>query len=148
MKFMRVKKVGVYVEEGRPITNSDHKIEIRNDRTGNGIADFWINLYCACGWESDCNVGKGARFEEGVATCIRDMQHAAELFNEHLKSTWVSYKLWVCDLAECPSCKAQMLYGFPGNRIAEHYEPEYKGWLERVKDKLLGRIDDCGGLKP
>jgi hypothetical protein len=35
------------------------------------------------------------------------------------------YKLWDADLFECPECGVEVITGFGGGPLAEHYQPTY-----------------------
>ena len=60
--------------------------------------------------------------------------------------TWGPYKLWMADLAECPSCGFELLVGFGRESLGEHYQANY---LEKQKAfQPMVRIDACKGYKP
>ena len=55
--------------------------------------------------------------------------------------TWGPYKLWQADLYECRACGTEVIAGFGGRHIAEHYQKNYAEVLERFNPLL--RVDDC-----
>lgn len=59
---------------------------------------------------------------------------------------WGPYKLWRCDLAQCPGCGAVVATGFANHNFAEHFEPNYAE--VRAAHDVVCRVDDCGGYMP
>lgn len=55
---------------------------------------------------------------------------------------WTPYKVWVGDLWECPTCKAQTVIGVAPNRLAEHYEPDFEQVIKRTGAAQL-LVKDC-----
>jgi hypothetical protein len=53
---------------------------------------------------------------------------------------WEPYKVWSGDKWECPGCGAVILSGFGSSAIAEHFEGDFKKWLER-SGKF--QVNDC-----
>ena len=53
------------------------------------------------------------------------------------------YKLWMADLYRCPACDRQVIAGLGRDRVAEHYEPDYDVWREKLQPMLF--VDDCPG---
>jgi hypothetical protein len=60
--------------------------------------------------------------------------------------SWGPYKLWQGDLYACPGCGFELVTGFAGAPLAEHYEPTYADTRRRFEP--LVRVDDCGGSRP
>lgn len=56
--------------------------------------------------------------------------------------SWLPYKLWIGDLWECPGCGAQIVVGIIGDRLAEHYETDFKKYLEMYASTLV-KVNDC-----
>ncbi len=50
------------------------------------------------------------------------------------------YRIWNADLWECPDCGTQTILGYGQNRISEHYEEGFSGWLERVTHTIEGSL--------
>lgn len=55
---------------------------------------------------------------------------------------WSPYKLWVGDLYECQGCGAKVVVGVGQNRIAEHYEPDFKEQVKQLGADQL-QVNDC-----
>lgn len=76
--------------------------------------------------------------EEGMPHGIRD---------EHGKFTepWSSYKLWVGDKWKCHGCGNEIVVGFAGNPISEHYMGDYEALRKQLIDagQLTTFIEDC-----
>ena len=53
------------------------------------------------------------------------------------------YKLWMADLYECDRCHTQVISGLGRSHVAEHYQPDYPAWVERLTPMLF--VDDCPG---
>lgn len=58
------------------------------------------------------------------------------------RESWWPYKLWAADLYECPQCKVQMVGGFGGLPVSEHYRDGYAELRERLGVFL--QVPDCG----
>jgi hypothetical protein len=54
---------------------------------------------------------------------------------------WKPYKLWSGDLWQCPDCGHELISGVGMGPIAEHYQPEFPGWVERLGAEV--QINDC-----
>jgi len=63
-----------------------------------------------------------------------------------LDGPWGPYKLWSCDLAECPKCGVEIITGFGYKPLAEHFHPDYADKAKRYQP--ICRIDACSGYKP
>lgn len=59
---------------------------------------------------------------------------------------WGPYKLWAADLSECPRCGFQLIHGFGGRALSEHFMPDYAERKETFPPMV--RIDACSGHKP
>lgn len=54
---------------------------------------------------------------------------------------WGPYKLWNGDLWECHGCGSQIVVGVVGDRLAEHYEPDF---LQKVEAfEAVMKVNDC-----
>lgn len=62
------------------------------------------------------------------------------------RGPWGPYKLWAADLSECPACGFQLVHGFGGGPLAEHFQADYEKVVERQSP--IVRIDACVGHKP
>lgn len=122
--FYRMKKQGVYFEEGMP---------------GPGAARREVDLgtmHCGvCGEGQPCY---GHPMLERLA--FGDVDKLNRVKPGNLEG-WTSYKLWVGDLWECRGCGHQLLSGFGQGPISEHYKPDYQEQRARLGVTL--RIDDC-----
>ena len=45
------------------------------------------------------------------------------------------YKIWDTDKWKCPICKVEVIAGFGGMPLAEHYEPEFVSYVNTCKDR-------------
>ena len=50
-----------------------------------------------------------------------------------------NYQLWQADLWECPDCGTQSLLGYGANNWAEHYEPDFEDYLDKVDFTINGQ---------
>lgn len=53
---------------------------------------------------------------------------------------WRPYKVWFGDLWRCPDCGAEIISGVGSQRVAEHYEADFKDWADRAEGL---QINDC-----
>lgn len=54
---------------------------------------------------------------------------------------WTPYKIWSGDKWRCQGCGAEILSGFGHDPISEHYQPEFKNWMTRLKPQT--QVNDC-----
>ena len=54
---------------------------------------------------------------------------------------WKPYKLWVGDLWKCQGCGHTLVVGVGMNPIAEHYQPEFPRYVERLN--VTYQVNDC-----
>jgi len=78
----------------------------------------------------------GFHFLEGMPTSNDAKPGKSE------RRKWKPYKLWVGDLMECPDCKAEIVSGFGGGPIAEHYEDDFWAEVDRLNAHQL-QVNDC-----
>jgi len=58
---------------------------------------------------------------------------------------WYPYKLWIGDRWKCRGCGSEIVIGFTGGPISEHYLPNFKATVERARTIRGGlvEVDDC-----
>lgn len=52
---------------------------------------------------------------------------------------WQPYKIWVGDLYECHSCGTEIVHGYSGSPISEHYKGDFGDWMNYVTIT----VNDC-----
>ena len=50
------------------------------------------------------------------------------------------YQLWQADLWECPDCGNQVILGYGAQCWSEHYQPDFKSYLDKVDFTINGKI--------
>lgn len=83
----------------------------------------------------------GFYFLEGMPKDNHEGFTADEIRGNRMPEQWEPYKLWVSDLWKCKDCGHEILKGTNSNRLAEHYEPHFKEWIEKLGAKLI--VNDC-----
>lgn len=53
------------------------------------------------------------------------------------------YQLWQADLWECPDCGNQVILGYGAKCWSEHYQPDFKSYLDKVDFTISG---ECKAL--
>ena len=53
------------------------------------------------------------------------------------------YQLWQADLWECPDCGNQVILGYGEKCWSEHYQPDFKSYLDKVDFTISG---ECKAL--
>ncbi len=54
---------------------------------------------------------------------------------------WMPYKLWRGDLWKCQGCGTQIVVGFGGGAIAEHFQPDFNEEVKRHNATF--QVNDC-----
>ena len=49
------------------------------------------------------------------------------------KADFGPYQIWHADLWKCPQCEVEIIAGFGARPYAEHYEPGFTGFLEKIQ---------------
>jgi len=52
---------------------------------------------------------------------------------EMFQSNSEIYKIWQCDIWQCPVCKVKIVSGYGGNPIRQHFDLDCKQYLETIK---------------
>lgn len=58
-------------------------------------------------------------------------------------TSWSSYKLWVGDKWKCRGCGAEIVVGVIGERLIEHYQPDYEKVREQLGGDSILFVHDC-----
>ena len=59
-------------------------------------------------------------------------RHATGIFFVEM-TNFGPYKLWHADLWKCPGCGYEAVHGFGDRPLREHYEPDFKEFLDGIK---------------
>ena len=54
---------------------------------------------------------------------------------EMMNQNTAPYKLWDADKWKCPVCGVEVIAGFGGMPLVEHYEPDFVSYVDMCRDR-------------